>query len=254
MRVEVAGKTHVGMKRAHNEDGLLLMPDQALFAVCDGMGGHSSGEVASKLALDTLTEFFGLSGRDAEATWPFKMENSRGYDENRLLVGLKLANRVVFERSASDETCRGMGTTAVALHFAGAVAFVGHVGDSRAYRFRGAVLEQLTEDHSLFNAFKKGKNLSQAELDAFPQKNVIMRALGINEKVDVDVARLEPSDGDVYLLCSDGLSGMVPDAQVQEVLARTSNLDTACAQLIDLANANGGVDNITCILARYCAS
>ena len=251
MRIEVAGNTHVGMKRNHNEDNYLILPDQNLCCVADGMGGHSSGEIASKIAVDELGEFFRMTAEDQEATWPFKMEKARNYDENRLATGIKLANKSIFDKASSDLKFKGMGTTIVSLHFTQGAAYVGHVGDSRVYFFRQGVLTQVTEDHSLLNDYLKAKKLTPEEIENFPHKNVIVRALGMKETVVVDVAKVEPQQGDVFLLCSDGLSGMVTDPQMQEVLARTPELEKACSQLIDLANANGGNDNVTCVLARY---
>lgn len=254
MRIEVAGNTHVGMKRNHNEDNLLMLPDEHLFCVADGMGGHSSGEIASKMAVEELAEFFRMTARDHDVTWPYKMDKSKNYDENRLQTGIKLANVRIFERQSTDAKFRGMGTTLVSLHFSNGVAYIGHVGDSRVYCYRQGVLRQITEDHSLLNDYLKAKKLTPEEIEAFPHKNVIVRALGMKENVLVDVTRVEPQDGDVFLLCSDGLSGMVPDPQMQETLTRTPNLEVACAQLIDLANAAGGTDNVTCILTRYKAA
>ncbi|HEY8211625.1 MAG TPA: Stp1/IreP family PP2C-type Ser/Thr phosphatase [Myxococcaceae bacterium] len=254
MRIEVAGLSHVGMKRNHNEDSYLLLPDEMLFCVADGMGGHSSGEIASKIAVDELAEFFRLTSRDLEATWPFKMDKTRNYDENRLATAIKLANVRIFERSNTEQKYKGMGTTIVSVHFAQNTAYVAHVGDSRVYFFRAGQLRQVTEDHSLLNDYLKAKKLSPEEIDAFPHKNVIVRALGMKDSVQVDVSRLEPQENDVFLLCSDGLSGMVPDGQIQEVLQSQVDLERACSQLIDLANAAGGNDNVTCILTRYHAA
>lgn len=251
MRIEVAGITHVGMKRNHNEDNYLLLPEENLCCVADGMGGHSSGEIASKIAVDELGEFFKMTSRDQDATWPFKMDKTRNYDENRLATGIKLANAKIYERASSDSKYKGMGTTIVTVHFANSTVYVGHVGDSRVYFFREGTLKQVTEDHSLLNDYLKAKKLTPEEIENFPHKNVIVRALGMKESVVVDVARIEPKEGDIFLLCSDGLSGMVNDMQMQEVLSKTSELEKACSQLIDLANAAGGNDNVTCVLARY---
>src|SRR4051812_27487439 len=144
-----------------------------------------------------------------------------------------------------------MGTTIVSIHFNSTYAYVAHVGDSRVYFFRAGMLRQITEDHSLLNDYLKAKRLTPEEIEAFPHKNVIVRALGMKDTVQVDVSRLEPVDGDVFLLCSDGLSGMVTDPAIQEVLTQQTDLTVACSQLIDLANANGGNDNVTCVLARW---
>ncbi|NNB92105.1 Stp1/IreP family PP2C-type Ser/Thr phosphatase [Corallococcus exiguus] len=254
MRIEVAGSTHVGMKRNHNEDNYLVLPEENLMVVADGMGGHSSGEIASRIAVDELGEFFRLTSKDQDATWPFKMDKQRNYDENRLATGIKLANARIFERATVDTKYKGMGTTIVSVHFAENGVYVGHVGDSRVYFFRGGILQQVTEDHSLLNDYLKAKKLTPEEIENFPHKNVIVRALGMKEQVQVDVTRVDPLENDVFLLCSDGLSGMITDAQMQDILSRTPELEKACGQLIDLANAAGGNDNVTCVLARYHAA
>ncbi|HYG69848.1 MAG TPA: protein phosphatase 2C domain-containing protein, partial [Anaeromyxobacteraceae bacterium] len=210
MRVLFAGSTDVGLKRAHNEDAYLLLPEERLFCVADGMGGHASGEVASRIAVEEMAEFFRVTGADDEATWPFRMDPSRGYDENRLLTGVKLANLRIFERAQSDARLNGMGTTLVAAHLArdGSTLLVAHVGDSRAYLLRGGGIRQLTEDHSLLNDYLKARHLTPDEVAAFPHKNVIVRALGMKGAVEVDLVREPLEDGDVVLLCCDGLSGM----------------------------------------------
>jgi protein phosphatase len=182
------------------------------------------------------------------------MDKSRNYDENRLATGIKLANMRIFERASAEQKLKGMGTTIVTVHFSNTQAYVAHVGDSRVYFFRNGVLKQLTEDHSLLNDYLKAKRLSPEEIEAFPHKNVIVRALGMKDTVQVDISRLDPQDGDVFLLCSDGLSGMVSDADLQAVLNSTTDLDAACAQMIERANANGGNDNVTCILTRWHAA
>jgi serine/threonine protein phosphatase PrpC len=254
MRIEVAGYTHVGMKRNHNEDNYLILTDENLCCVADGMGGHSSGEIASKIAVEELAEFFRMTSRDQDATWPFKMDKARNYDENRLATGIKLANKSIFDKASTDSKYKGMGTTIVSVHFTDSAAYVGHVGDSRVYFFRQGVLTQVTEDHSLLNDYLKAKKLTPEEIENFPHKNVIVRALGMKETVAVDVAKVEAQPGDIFLLCSDGLSGMVTDAQMQDILQRTPELEKACGQLIDLANAAGGNDNVTCVLARFHAN
>ncbi len=253
MRIEVAGRSHVGMKRNHNEDAFLVLADEQLFCVADGMGGHASGEIASRIAVEELEDFYRRTSKDADLTWPFKMDRTRNYEENRLATGIKLANTRIFETANTDVSYRGMGTTIVSLHFADGGVYVGHVGDSRAYCLRAGALRQMTEDHSLLNDYLKAKKLTAEEIDAFPHKNVIVRALGMKDTVQVDVDRFEVSDGDVFLLCSDGLSGMVNDEAMMAAVQASSDLEATCAQLIDLANAAGGNDNITCILLRYSA-
>jgi protein phosphatase len=253
MRLSHAGTSDVGRKRTHNEDAYLLLAEENLFCVADGMGGHASGEVAARIAVEEMAEFFRTTGRDEDATWPYKMDPARGYDENRLLTGVKLANLRIFERAASDQRLRGMGTTMVAISFprAGEEVLVGHVGDSRAYLLRGGAIRQITEDHSLLNDYKKSRALTPEEIEAFPHKNVIVRALGMKDTVEVDVVREELRDGDVLLLCSDGLSGMVADERIAEIVrSHPRDLRGAAQALVDAANEAGGQDNVTCVLVQ----
>lgn len=258
MKLIAAGMTNVGMKRSHNEDSHLLVPEENLFIVADGMGGHACGEVASQMAVHSCAEFFRMTSSDDEQTWPFKEERGLKYEENRLVTAIKLANRRIYDTAQADARKRGMGTTVVGALFTSTGAYVGHCGDSRAYRFRNGQIEQLTEDHSLLNDYLKAHKLTQEEIDNFPHKNVIVRALGMKDTVQVDIARLEPAPGDIYMLCSDGLSGMVSDeamnAAVNEFLAaggdRADDVEGICSTLIDMANANGGNDNVTCVAIK----
>ncbi|MCB9522758.1 MAG: Stp1/IreP family PP2C-type Ser/Thr phosphatase [Myxococcales bacterium] len=252
MKLTSAGRTHVGMKRAHNEDSLRLFREENLFIVADGMGGHASGEVASQMSVETLAEFFRATAEDDEITWPYKMDKGRKYEENRVVTGVKLSNRRIFEAASRDSKLKGMGTTIVVTFFVNDTCYIGHVGDSRVYRMRNGVLEQLTEDHSLLNDYIKMRQLTPEEIEAFPHKNVIVRALGMKETVQVDVMHEQPVTGDVYLLCSDGLSGMVSDDDMAKILnGEGDDLDEKCERLIDAANKAGGTDNITVILVRY---
>lgn len=253
MRLTHAGASDVGRKRPHNEDAFLVLPDERLFCVADGMGGHASGEVAARIAVEEMAEFFRLTDRDDDVTWPYKLDPSRTYDENRLQVGVKLANARIHERAQADEGLHGMGTTLVAAFFPreGDRLLVAHVGDSRAYLLRQGGIRQLTEDHSLLNDYRKSRALSPAEIEAFPHKNVIVRALGMKPTVEVDVVKelLEP--GDVILLCSDGLSGPVPDGRIAELVRGTwGDLRRAAQSLVEAANAAGGPDNVTCVLVQ----
>jgi PPM family protein phosphatase len=254
LRIEVAGETNVGMKRTHNEDNFSIMEESGLYIVADGMGGHASGEVASKMAVDAMREFFAATANDPERTWPYKMDRSKGYEENRLITGIKLANLRIFESAQRDTRQRGMGTTVVALFAVEDGVYVAHVGDSRIYRMREGNLEQLTEDHSLLNDYIKMKRLTPEEIANFPHKNVIVRALGMKDTVKVDTRLEQPREGDTYLLCSDGLSGPVSDPDMTEILQSTSDLKAAAAKLIARANERGGPDNITVVLARWIAA
>ena len=257
MRLSHAGTSDVGRKRTHNEDAYLLLPEENLFCVADGMGGHASGEVAARIAVEEMAEFFRMTGRDEDATWPYKLDPARAYDDNRLLTGVKLSNLRIYERAATDQRLRGMGTTLVAVSIPRGTrqALIGHVGDSRAYLLRGGAIRQVTEDHSLLNDYRKTRALTPEEIEAFPHKNVIVRALGMKDTVEVDVAREDLQDGDVLLLCSDGLSGMVADARMAEIVrGYPKDLRGAAQALVDAANEAGGQDNVTCVLVQAVAS
>ncbi|MEJ7728075.1 MAG: PP2C family serine/threonine-protein phosphatase [Polyangiaceae bacterium] len=251
MRTRFAGNTDVGLQRDHNEDSFLVMPEYRVVAVADGMGGHRSGDVASAMAVGTLQDFFSMTvGRDG--TWPFPADPNLTDEENYVVTGLRLANRRIFDRSLKTTADFGMGTTAVAALFCKGAerVTIGHVGDSRCYRLRGEEILQLTRDHSLISdAAYMAPWMSEEEVRQLPP-NVITRALGIREDVLVDLVTDETRVGDVYLLCSDGLTGLVSDDQIHEVVVNAKDLETACVTLIERANFFGGSDNITVVLAK----
>lgn len=251
LRIEFAGDTHVGQKRETNQDSLLMLPEENLFAVADGMGGHLAGEVASSLAVETISGFYQESSRDSEITWPFRPISELGYQENRLITAIKLANRRVYETSLSDKKYKGMGTTAVVIQFIENELLIGHVGDSRAYLFRGGKLTQITEDHSLLNDFKKNIKMTEEDERRFPYKNIIVRALGMKDAVEVDLLKMTPRVGDMILLCSDGLNGELNDETISGVLKDEPSLRQACDRLIDESNLSGGRDNVTVVLVRF---
>ncbi len=253
--VQVAGETNVGRKRNHNEDSFTIIEEENLYLVADGMGGHASGEIASQLAIETIRNFFQATGEDPDATWPYKMDKTRKYEENRLVTGIKLANLRIFEAAQAEAKYRGMGTTVTAVFFVQEGVYVAHVGDSRIYRFRDGQIEQLTEDHSLLNDYMKMKKLTPEEIEKFPHKNVIVRALGMKETVKVDANFEKPKPGDLYLLCSDGLSGMVPDPETNEIVQKNGHdISLTATKLVQAANDHGGLDNITVLLVRYIGS
>ena len=257
MQILHASKSDVGMKRDNNEDNLLVFPEQNVFAVFDGMGGHAAGEVASAIAASEVKEFFDFTGKDEDATWPFKGERERSYDENRAVTAIKLANARIIEQSEQDGKRKNMGTTAVMVHFvertgAGPRALVAHVGDSRVYLFRNRQLQRITIDHSLVEEYLRMGKITEEEAKNFPQKNIILRALGQQQQIEVEIHVWEPQAGDIFLLCSDGLSGMITDEAMQGIMQKQgADLDAAAKKLIDTANANGGADNVTVILAQY---
>src|SRR3954470_6120397 len=256
MQIHHSSKSDVGMKRDNNEDNLLVFPEQNVFAVFDGMGGHAAGEVASSIAANEVREFFDFTGKDEDATWPFKGDRERTYDENRTVTAIKLANARIIEQSEQDGSKKNMGTTAVMVHFvdrngSGPRALVAHVGDSRVYLFRANQLQRITIDHSLVEEYLRMGKITQEEAKNFPQKNIILRALGQQRIVDVEINTYKPESGDIFMLCSDGLSGMVNDDVMQSILTKAPNLEAAANKLIDTANANGGIDNVTVVLAQF---
>lgn len=249
--VDFSGDTHVGMKRDINQDSLLLMPEENLFVVADGMGGHRAGEVASRLAIKTMREFFQETSEDEDITWPFRPESNAGYEANRLIASIKLANLRVFETSKDNAEMQGMGTTVVSAHYADDKVYIAHVGDSRAYLLRSGVLTQVTVDHSLLNDFKKNGVMTEEDEARFPYKNIIVRALGMKDTVEVDLTVLEPKENDVLMLCSDGVSGEVQALDIARLLGQEGNLVKAASRLIATANEHGGKDNSTVILLRF---
>jgi protein phosphatase len=250
LRVRFSGETHVGRTRTHNEDALHLPVEERLAIVADGMGGHASGEVASKMAVDTVVEYFKETAEEQILTWPFKVDRQGAADVTRLVTAIKLANLKIHEQAQRDPACKGMGTTIVSALFLDDRVIVGHVGDSRFYRIRDGQITLLTEDHSLINDYIKMKRMTAEEALAWPHKNVIVRALGMKDSVQVDVHTEQPRLGDCFILCSDGLSGMIGDDDIRRICSGQNDLDRASEELIAAANDAGGKDNITVVLAR----
>jgi serine/threonine protein phosphatase PrpC len=252
MRAFASGMTDVGLQRDHNEDSYAVLQEFDLFIVADGMGGHRAGDVASRLATDSITEFFRSTAND-DATWPIHFDANLTEDENRLLSGIMVANRRIFERSIRSRECAGMGTTVVSAVFSRRRnrLYVGHVGDSRAYRVRGGRIRQLTDDHSIVGELLRRHEISADDAREHPHRHVLTRALGVRGHVQPDLAELTLSSGDLFVLCSDGLTNHVEDHEIAKLAGEPSELEAGCAALIELANRRGGEDNITVALARY---
>jgi protein phosphatase len=225
LRAVAFGVTDRGMQREHNEDSFLVLDEYGLFIVADGMGGHRAGDVASRLATETIGEFF-RSTASEDITWPFHFDTNLTEEENRLVTGIRLANRQILDKSERSRECQGMGTTVVGAMYSSARnrVFIGHVGDSRCYRVRQSEIKLLTRDHSLLNDYILAiPNLTDEQKADLP-RNVITRALGMQKDVVVDLQSDEPQAGDVYVLCSDGLNGMLRD---EEILAAVAPLSRA---------------------------
>lgn len=242
MRAVAAGLSDVGRTREHNEDRFILLPEFNVYVVADGMGGHQSGEVASRMAASAIAAYFRCEGDRAS-------EMNAG---QRLREALVDANKKIHSRADDSRMHRGMGTTAVAGVYSPdeRMFFIAHAGDSRCYLVRGSAIRQLTRDHSLIaEALLERPDLSETDLGYLP-KNVITRALGISPTVDVDLCSERAVPNDVFLLCSDGLHGLVSDDDIATIVNKHSILTDACAELVQRANEAGGRDNITVVLVR----
>ena len=248
-KIRFSGVTDVGRVRDHNEDNFLIAEDLPLAVVSDGMGGHASGEVASQITVDTLRRYYTDTHETGADTWPFPMP-SLHVERDRMTVSIKLANTIIHDTGKRDPSKKGMGCTADAIYFSQGRFFIGHVGDSRVYRIRGAQIQLLTEDHSLLNDYKRMKAMSGEEAENFPHKNVVVRALGLAPQVFVDILVEEYQQGDLYLLCSDGLTDMLDDETILSTVTRFQSIDTATQTLVQQANEAGGVDNITALVVR----
>jgi PPM family protein phosphatase len=230
--VEHVGRTDVGRQRSVNEDSLVLAPP--FFAVADGMGGAKAGEVASAMAAGTF-DGESDSGEPAEA---------------QLTRILREANRRIYELAVSDDSHRGMGTTVTAAKVTGDEVSLGHVGDSRAYRLRDGELEQVTRDHSLVAELERSGQITPEAAEHHPQRSIITRALGPEPDVQVDTYTLAGRDGDLFLICSDGLTSMISDEELGSILRSSDSLDQAAESLVRAANQSGGKDNITVVMFR----
>lgn len=238
MRIECGVRSDPGKIRASNEDSYIANPKSAIFLVADGMGGHAAGEIASQLAASAVEEV--LSGGDSE--FP---------PQELLQFAVQKANADVFETQRVRPECRGMGSTLTVLVFRGNQYHVAQVGDSRAYLLRSGILNQLTQDHSLVWPLYKSAIISKEDIARHPQKNLITRSIGTQPQVEADLQAGDALAGDVYVLCSDGLTDVLSDQEIQNLLTGNNrNPQELSAMLVDAANAGGGPDNITAIVIR----
>jgi len=237
LNLQAAGRTDVGQVRASNEDAFGYCVEEGVFALCDGMGGAAAGEIASRIAVDTLIER--LCAADSH-------ENRKKVLESAIAA----ANQRVHAHAEKDAALHGMGTTLVALAIGGDRALIGNVGDSRCYLFRDGRLTRQTHDHSLVDEQVRLGQLTQDEAEHSPLRNVITRAIGTQVSVAADIAELHLHPGDLLMLCSDGLTKELSDDRIAGMMADTPDLDDLCAQLIAAAKAAGGHDNVTAVIVR----
>jgi protein phosphatase len=215
------------------------------------MGGHQAGDVASRMAVEAIPAFFETVASE-DVTWPFSFDPSLSEEENRLVTGVRIANQQIVALGSRSTEHQGMGTTVVASLFSPRRGrlYIAHVGDSRAYRIRDGKIEQITRDHSLVNDYLEAMPDMPEEQRSELPKNVITRALGMQEQVAVDVGSFDAQVGDLYLLCSDGLSGMVEDDELCEIAIASDDLLQSCQSFVNRANEHGGEDNVTVVLIR----
>ena len=246
LAVEPFGVSDVGRARTHNEDCFEIDPRHRLFLVADGMGGHRYGEVASRVAVEAIREFVAAT-EESDQTWPFVLDTRLRRHSNLLKNAVRVAHDKVLSAIRKDRRLYGMGTTIVGFYLDADVAAVAHVGDSRAYRLRDGRLELLTQDHTWVNEQVVAGYLSEDQARSHPLKNVVTRALGGEREVQVDVQEVRVEPGDLYLLCSDGLTTMLGDEEIAREAAAGGTPRQVCERLVRRANARGGHDNVTVV-------
>ncbi len=238
MILRAAASSDVGLRRKANEDRYALSPDLGLYLVADGMGGHSAGQVASRLAAETALEAVqALAGTSSSLA-------------EKLRYSVAAANRAIYTRSAEDPELNGMGTTLVAILAGGGRAALAHVGDSRAYLLRGGGIRRLTDDHSIVGELLRRQEISEEDAREHPHRHVLTRALGVRRSVEPDLVELTPAPSDVFVLCSDGLTNHVEDDEIAKTVRDNPDLQEAAERLVDFANGRGGDDNTTVLLLR----
>lgn len=253
-RIEAHGTTDVGHLRMHNEDDFGCFPELGLFLVADGMGGHSSGDRASRLVVAVAREVYEETAARPEGALPFPADRAKSYQENRLVAAAQVTNRRLRELVERDPSCAGLGSTLAAVSVLDGRAQIAHVGDSRVYLLRGGALEPLTRDHSLVNDYREVMGeLTPEQIESLP-KNVITRAIGMTDRLVVDSRSLPLCDGDVLLISTDGVHRLVPDPQLAAILIEHPAPAKAATLLIAAALRNGGDDNATCVVVRVTES
>jgi protein phosphatase len=252
MRVDSGSISDVGRKRKSNEDNYCANDEEGLYVVADGMGGHAAGEVASELVTSTIEEFIKLTSSDSDITWPFGVDETLTLSGNRLKTAIRYANRKLLERIKESAEYEGMATTVAAVLLEKDKANIAHVGDSRVYLIRDGKIRLLTNDHSWVNEQVMSGLIDSEQARTHPLRNVVTRALGGKEGLEVDMQVLELQDGDLLLLCSDGLTSMVEDVAILEVVKAGGREANAVAhRLVEAANSSGGEDNITAIALSF---
>jgi protein phosphatase len=248
MESTFGAKTDVGRKRPHNEDNHCVDPELGLYVVCDGMGGRNAGEVASRLGVEVIQKHMREAHFNQDLPMVGEFDRQFSPKTNRLASAIRLANEIIYTAAQSSPGQEGMGTTVVSVVLNGSILSIAHVGDSRLYLIRGETIQPLTSDHSLVAEQVRRGLLTEEQAEQSPQKNIITRALGIDEAVDVELNEVPLMTGDSLLLCSDGLTRGVKPAEILKTIRSEPEPSVASERLVDLANAAGGEDNTTVIL------
>jgi protein phosphatase len=252
MQVSWAARSHTGLRRPSNEDNYCARPDIGLFLVADGMGGHAGGEVASRLAVETIEEFVADSAGSGSGSWPFQYEDDLSHDANRLKTAFRLANRRVGAESIRQLMLRGMATTASGILLGtGHAVTAAHVGDSRIYGFRSGRLSRLSQDHSWVEEQVRAGIIDARAASQHPWRNVVTRALSGGDDPRVDLFDVPVEDGDRLLICSDGLFVVVDEGAIERLMAETPGLEALSDRLVSAANDAGGPDNITVLALEF---
>ena len=252
MPIRAFGVSDAGRVRKSNEDKFVSEPALGLFAVADGMGGHKAGEVASQLAIESVTTFVSRSADDDDVTWPYGIDDHLSFEGNRLRTAIFLANRKVFRVAESSDDYGGMGTTIVCVLMSGGRAAIGSVGDSRVYLFSGGRLEQLTQDDSwAATILAQDPKIRPQDIETHPMRNVLTNVLGSRPDILVRVTERDLAPGDVLLLSSDGMHGVLDASAIAGVLTTHTDVNEAAQALVDRALEAGSRDNVTALVVRY---
>jgi protein phosphatase len=250
LAVNVAGKTDVGCVRANNEDNFGYDLRYGIFVVCDGMGGQAAGEVASKLGVDTMLEYFRKAGRNGQYEQIGAAVDGLSAEGKALASAIRLANQTIYETGQQETARAGMGSTIVAALVKGNALSIGNVGDSRIYLIRQDNIQQLTQDHSLVMEQVRRGYITREQAEHSEMQNIILKALGSEQEVEPDIEDLAVLEGDILIMCSDGLTKYVREEEIMSVVSGGPEINQACDALIQKAKERGGDDNITCLLLK----
>jgi protein phosphatase len=250
LKLAAHGISHPGAVRTSNQDRLLVEPDLGLYVICDGMGGHQHGEVAAEIALAAIRHYVDSSRNPAEVTWPFGYNMNLSVESNRLLTAIRLANRQVWRKAEEELESAGMGTTIAAILAGPSAATVANVGDSRIFRCRAGKLEQISIDDTMVNVMLSKGVITPDAIASHPMRHMLTQAAGSQESVEVHLREMTFEPGETWLICSDGLSGVVDEGFITSVLSSGAGIEDCTQQLLDAALSRGAPDNVSALLLR----